>query len=203
MRPDRIGEWRTNKQFQFTHPGRGATQFHTLQGQDIQVSIHAPREGCDERRSSSPPRRRVSIHAPREGCDARQLQRVTSPGSFNSRTPGGVRPLMSSILSNVSPFQFTHPGRGATRMALPLLPVVGFQFTHPGRGATGKHTTAPPLSDRFNSRTPGGVRQMPAGVGGRYRGFQFTHPGRGATVDEEQQHVHEGVSIHAPREGCD
>ena len=33
--------------FQFTHPGRGATQSQTPQHSDPAVSIHAPREGCD------------------------------------------------------------------------------------------------------------------------------------------------------------
>ena len=33
--------------FQFTHPGRGATEAHVLLGVFLLVSIHAPREGCD------------------------------------------------------------------------------------------------------------------------------------------------------------
>ena len=33
--------------------------------------------------------------------------------------------------------------------------------------------------------------------------FQFTHPGRGATEDQEDPNGDNGVSIHAPREGCD
>ena len=35
-------------QFQFTHPGRGATQVHSVKELGEGVSIHAPREGCDE-----------------------------------------------------------------------------------------------------------------------------------------------------------
>ena len=36
-------------------------------------------------------------------------------------------------------FQFTHPGRGATRRAEGRIPEESkFQFTHPGRGATGR-----------------------------------------------------------------
>ena len=37
----------------------------------------------------------VSIHAPREGCDLKILRRVRNSTSFNSRTPGGVRPSIS------------------------------------------------------------------------------------------------------------
>ena len=33
--------------------------------------------------------------------------------------------------------------------------------------------------------------------------FQFTHPGRGATVGVGDLLYRLGVSIHAPREGCD
>ena len=35
------------KQFQFTHPGRGATENFARQYNLDNVSIHAPREGCD------------------------------------------------------------------------------------------------------------------------------------------------------------
>ncbi len=56
------------------------------------VSIHAPREGCDEGDTTiSWYLYGVSIHAPREGCDhiltIYQLIRY----SFNPRTPRGVR----------------------------------------------------------------------------------------------------------------
>ena len=35
------------KSFQFTHPGRGATEDSVLVTHGWVVSIHAPREGCD------------------------------------------------------------------------------------------------------------------------------------------------------------
>ena len=78
--------------FQFTHPGRGATEEDAEIEQHNFVSIHAPREGCDAMgidlwfyieefqfthpgRGATETRRadgripEVSIHAPREGCD--------------------------------------------------------------------------------------------------------------------------------------
>ena len=78
-------------------------------------------------------------------------------------------------------FQFTHPGRGATkRKKLNDYRKGLFQFTHPGRGATCWACAKPPLvrvsihapregcdgnaiykdgiTNSFNSRTPGGVR---------------------------------------------
>ena len=56
----------------------------------------------------------VSIHAPREGCDYYLIYFATKVRSFNSRTPGGVRQLAVGLPRLISPFQFTHPGRGAT-----------------------------------------------------------------------------------------
>ena len=38
---------RADAKFQFTHPGRGATFQGIPQGFELEVSIHAPREGCD------------------------------------------------------------------------------------------------------------------------------------------------------------
>ena len=55
--------------FQFTHPGRGATDVVGVDWGELDVSIHAPREGCDVHQSAYDVRRDVSIHAPREGCD--------------------------------------------------------------------------------------------------------------------------------------
>ena len=141
-------------------PREGCDSLVTLVYFPTCVSIHAPREGCDEDyRNYTINFLNVSIHAPREGCDAR-------------------------ILSNEIPayeFQFTHPGRGATRgcrlRALPLL--------------------------RFNSRTPGGVRLFSVHSFISVLMFQFTHPGRGATPCRVHGDATCSVSIHAPREGCD
>ena len=56
--------------FQFTHPGRGATDTSTRDAVRWVVSIHAPREGCDiDEAREGVIAHRVSIHAPREGCD--------------------------------------------------------------------------------------------------------------------------------------
>ena len=130
-----------------------------LLGREL-VSIHAPREGCDQQGSLSliieeggfnsrtPGGVRllseyrcgtcagVSIHAPREGCDRRPAVRPRSRACFNSRTPGGVRLSRCSRGVAVSVFQFTHPGRGATKLFKPSPSDEEFQFTHPGRGAT-------------------------------------------------------------------
>ena len=103
----------------------------------IEVSIHAPREGCDchsvsvaasahtfqfthPGRGATPLEMQlmqanaVSIHAPREGCDSCARYSTHPPARFNSRTPGGVRHVPEGFKTWLEEFQFTHPGRGAT-----------------------------------------------------------------------------------------
>ena len=147
--------------FQFTHPGRGATQDKRQHYQQEQeVSIHAPREGCDYLLPSFHIRSAVSIHAPREGCD----------------TP------LHIAYQDPDLFQFTHPGRGATPLTLTIITIMEqFQFTHPGRGATPSSSWTRRIHFSFNSRTPGGVRLLEVGLIISISLFQFTHPGRGAT----------------------
>jgi len=99
--------------FQFTHPGRGATDTFVPFVRFVVVSIHAPREGCD--RSSPPPqgqRPRVSIHAPREGCDDSWTYGGDLRVSFNSRTPGGVRLIRLFIKRLASTVSIHAPREG-------------------------------------------------------------------------------------------
>ena len=79
-------------EFQFTHPGKGATPEYRQAMSNLVVSIHAPWEGCDAIQEGRPTPLRVSIHAPWEGCDQ----------------------ICTGVSSNLAKFQFTHPGKGAT-----------------------------------------------------------------------------------------
>ena len=146
--------------FQFTHPGRGATQVRP-QGKAVKGRFNSRTPG-GVRRSlyGFPPRvGGVSIHAPREGCDVKGERRVEWTERFNSRTPGGVR------------------HRSAHHCGCCLL----VSIHAPREGCD--HLQRPALSPRpcFNSRTPGGVRPDLTSKRRRYKAFQFTHPGRGAT----------------------
>ena len=80
-------------EFQFTHPGKGATCICTR----------------------TPSFRLVSIHAPWEGCDSGFFLSTTPGGCFNSRTLGRVRLRVGGSHRRYDKFQFTHPGKGATR----------------------------------------------------------------------------------------
>ena len=100
-------------EFQSTHPARGATAQQDDALLDMYISIHAPREGCDQDMpkdyrqviiSIHAPREgcdgelvpvdafhNISIHAPREGCDMPWALMQIWPRNFNPRTPRGVR----------------------------------------------------------------------------------------------------------------
>ena len=79
--------------FQFTHPGRGATDDIPVQLSKENVSIHAPREGCDL----------FSVHS--------YLLHVV----FQFTHPGRGATFDKFAVDRVLDlFQFTHPGRGAT-----------------------------------------------------------------------------------------
>ena len=80
------------KTFQSTHPVRGATKLSEQANGSAEISIHAPREGCDGHDFCHGHTQIISIHAPREGCDRR----------------------LADIDKAYDVFQSTHPVRGAT-----------------------------------------------------------------------------------------
>ena len=177
--------------FQFTHPGRGATCICCIAISSVIVSIHAPREGCDAPKSTGATDYLVSIHAPREGCDLRLSYLVMSNPSFNSRTPGGVRQIPSLTSFLIIPFQFTHPGRGATPIRTPSTVFGGrFNSRTPGGVRLARSSARLPDTQSFNSRTPGGVRQVNSHHNPKRQMFQFPHPGRGATFTTHTRQEH-------------
>ena len=104
-----------HRRFQSTHPVWGATCRHMRSCRSLEISIHAPRVGCD----SSPAR-------------ASKLYRY-----FNPRTPCGVRQNCPHPGEPCNRFQSTHPVWGATGAGFLMVSVrVVFQSTHPVWGAT-------------------------------------------------------------------
>ena len=103
--------------FQFTHPGRGATaNSEGIEIKSITFQFTHPGRGATREAVDTPDAKaRVSIHAPREGCDSIIVAKVWRAQCFNSRTPGGVRLARLYNGWREAKFQFTHPGRGATK----------------------------------------------------------------------------------------
>ena len=192
--------------FQFTHPVWGAT-----------IGEGALRIA-----------REVSIHAPRVGCDTviDEIESLQHKFQFTHPVWGATQGATKGN-SPAHKFQFTHPVWGATDLfGKAIAPHLSFNSRTPCgvRQVTRIHfhvstcfnsrtpcgvrpadcITAPPLAYSFNSRTPCGVRlivifqghtqirrfnsRTPCGV--RLSCFLSIGPGR-------------DVSIHAPRVGCD
>ena len=147
----------------------------------LTISIHAPREGCDDSSHQLGVVDIISIHAPREGCDS----------------------LLVCTRSACVPFQSTHPARGATRRYVCTNEGWRFQSTHPARGATVRGGRPGSHRKNFNPRTPRGVRLLQEQEAELEQVFQSTHPARGATHRHIQGRQYSKISIHAPREGCD
>ena len=79
--------------FQSTHPVWGATSISPNCAS--LTAYFNPRTPCGVRRSGPPCWRlcgQISIHAPRVGCDKYLTKSIQVPKDFNPRTPCGVRP---------------------------------------------------------------------------------------------------------------
>ena len=158
VRPKYFCKTNFDMKFQSTHPGRGATGAVTDTSGLSDVSIHAPRAGCDVKsdydsvlhqmfQSTHPGRgatctlshgighATVSIHAPRAGCDAVQKDLLPLDW-FQSTHPGRGATEKPRCVEWAGVFQSTHPGRGATVYHIFCIHNPMFQSTHPGRGAT-------------------------------------------------------------------
>jgi len=172
--------------FQSTHPVRGATQDVNRRRVLAQVSIHAPRAGCDAGRK--PTAGAGAGFNPRTPCGVRRRRWRDRNGCnrFNPRTPCGVRRFpdaesgMDACVSIHAPRAGCDPGyclRSVnSRCFNPRTPcgvrpgaVTGpffghrFQSTHPVRGATHCVCDSECTHSSFNPRTPCGVRPMSSG----------------------------------------
>ena len=78
----------------------------------------------------------ISIHAPREGSDQRQARRQARITNFYPRSPRGERPLGASLMMPLSLFLSTLPARGATFGDFYADCINVFLSTLPARGAT-------------------------------------------------------------------
>ena len=191
--------------FQSTLPARGATGAKLRRTNYTRISIHAPREGSDEKefrkmseriidfnpRSPRGERRisfyptyeghHISIHAPREGSDGLQAGSIGQSRNFNPRSPRGERHIDLNLRCDDLHISIHAPREGSDCNS--RFPQTTF-FD-------------------FNPRSPRGERlqRLP---GARYAvRFQSTLPARGATPDPQSGLLATVISIHAPREGSD
>ena len=160
---------------------RGATECFGHQCDHHQISIHAPREGCDFLHGCHFAKFLISIHAPREGCDHLDFE----------------HPKCSDISIHA-------PREGCdSRRRLCIRQRLLFQSTHPMRGATGGFRRK---TFRFcisiHAPREGCDNRGPGPYAGTSR-FQSTHPSRGATKLSTKMAERIRISIHARLTGCD
>ena len=169
--------------FQFTHPGKGATEEEDDRLIHMLVSIHAPWEGCDV----FGVRRCLSCHKfqfthPGKGATTERQAGDTIYKTFQFTHPGKGATLRSfSSFTMELLFQFTHPGKGATKRVTILLMRVIVSIHAPWEGCDGLPQSYQARGSRFNSRTLGRVRHVERLLEAVRQAFQFTHPGKGAT----------------------
>ena len=190
------------------------------------VSIHAPRVGCDTTvRSSQTEILQFQFTHPVWGATINfYLNRFSK--RFNSRTPCGVRHLMTMQDQNTPTFQFTHPVWGATYLYTSIerfntvsihAPRVGcdvqgqdvsfiiYVSIHAPRvGCDHSHKQGQKRPNRFNSRTPCGVRHgVPLQYVAPTNRFNSRTPCGVRHYLDTLDYTQATVSIHAPRVGCD
>ena len=147
----------------------------------LDISIHAPREGCDRFTPQGHPGGVISIHAPREGCDARQGGRQDGRRDISIHAPREGCDLMICGMDATRSISIHAPREGCDRGEHRRC--VGGHNFNPRTPRGVRHWTCSLVSCslNFNPRTPRGVRhQFIIAVEGRFI-FQSTHPARGAT----------------------
>ena len=160
---------------------RGATSSQDVQKFDEIISIHAPREECDDDVITKFPVLGISIHTPREGCDPIWYAHIAVPTAFQSTHPVGVRPR-----------------------AISSRDLVGWISIHAPRGGCDGPREAAAAGAGISIHAPrGGVRLGTSLYLCRERKFQSTHPSRGATRVAFNRVLTCSISIHAPLTGCD
>ncbi len=147
--------------------------------------------------------KKVSIHALLAECDSILITGNRCDCSFNPRTPCGVRHASQSVRRGIHQFQSTHSLRSATAKL----------FHHGFFRQVSIHallaecdcrqSSASQSGNRFNPRTPCGVRHGKVVLNLAYLAFQSTHSLRSATMDGGKISGVYVVSIHALLAECD
>ncbi len=145
----------------------------------------------------------VSIHALLAECDRRRIWPHDVERSFNPRTPCGVRPAFTACTMVTLWFQSTHSLRSAT-CGVDESTISRWVSIHALLAECDLcRDTLPPVAERFNPRTPCGVRLRPAPTRSDRSGFQSTHSLRSATQNKIKNAAAAKVSIHALLAECD
>ena len=169
--------------FQSTHPVRGATRMWTDLPDWMDISIHAPRAGCDWPWTTLP---------------------APLPPYFNPRTPCGVRQGVRQMEQKQVKISIHAPRAGCDAAAfVQTLLEKEISIHAPRAGCDSNWRYEVVRVGYFNPRTPCGVRPWGKSPVHPSNRFQSTHPVRGATLNDAPAVFGFRISIHAPRAGCD
>ena len=187
VRPKHIASsFRVDHRFQSTHPVWGATvnarasqscldisihaprvgcdgSRHKIHHIEWSISIHAPRVGCDGRGGGIHQGAGISIHAPRVGCDDRSCDHHLTQHRFQSTHPvWGATPVQHSSVHGLT-ISIHAPRVGCDR-ACKRRPADGkvISIHAPRVGCDGLILDPFSVNRNFNPRTPCGVR--PPGI---------------------------------------
>ena len=128
------------------------------------ISIHAPRVGCDHRCQRTFQPAEISIHAPRVGCDHNMgcglstLKISIHAPRVGCDRQGVFRLLEQADFNPRTPCGVRPSGR------FPPPGAGRFQSTHPVWGATTFWAVVMSWVSNFNPRTPCGVRHYPTTI---------------------------------------
>ena len=168
-------------EFQSTPPVKAATDDCIFAMDDLEISIHAAREGGDKAAGYAVTGfNRISIHAAREGGDASCPTWLYGEKEFQSTPPVKAATIVWYCYDSVNIFQSTPPVKAATVLYSSSHRAPQFQSTPPVKAATRAHF--------YQSSTPQ---------------FQSTPPVKAATIACGADQSASKISIHAAREGGD
>ena len=172
------------EQFQFTHPGKGATRGSIFSAHSVTVSIHAPWEGCDwDKERMIILRHTFQFTHPGKGATKYQCRGRASSSRFNSRTLGRVRHLLRGEDALVSLVSIHAPWEGCDTTKRRVRRRTRVSIHAPWEGCDARTLHPRQLLRGVSIHAPweGCDRSS-----GRYHcpsnSFQFTHPGKGATL---------------------
>ena len=146
-------------EFQSAHPVRGATAPSNQLTHEQNISIHAPRAGCDQIQTDRRQQQRqfqsthpvrgatspnpetlakiaISIHAPRAGCDQSGYELFEHKDISIHAPRAGCDPIAGYSRRSLAKFQSTRPVWGATAVHIRDGTIFVFQSTRPVWGAT-------------------------------------------------------------------
>ena len=166
-----------------------------------------PRTPCGVRLAQDwlrPHAGQISIHAPRVGCDSAERELSGGAEIFQSTHPVWGATVAYATINHINVISIHAPRVGCDLDYRPNpWQDTKFQSTHPVWGATEHNNSCPHLAWDFNPRTPCGVRRPSLPPSCMSRRISIHAPRVGCDVYQAGEKREGGISIHAPRVGCD